>query len=268
MDNNNNNNNNKDQTFLNLYQIMKDIHELFEINNITYWMDGGTMLGAYRHKGIIPWDDDLDIAIFDSKENLKIINSNKFKNILKKHGYDITTTSWGYKIFEKNGKKIKVSNKWKYHIHQFKLKNPEIKGRNMIYKEASKTYNKHDKSDVFYSFRYPFIDIFLVKEEDNKIIYSKDKDQWWIEKCWHHKGDLLQLRKYPFGKLKLFGPKNPVGYLNRCYGNDWNKYAYITFNHKKNKTIKKKKFKLKESNRKPAQPTGPLHNIVSNDNVI
>lgn len=46
---------------LKILEIMKYIDALCRENNITYYIMGGTALGAIRHGGFIPWDDDLDI---------------------------------------------------------------------------------------------------------------------------------------------------------------------------------------------------------------
>ena len=46
-----------------MLRLLKIFDKICQEYNLTYWVDAGTLLGAIRHKGFIPWDDDLDVIM-------------------------------------------------------------------------------------------------------------------------------------------------------------------------------------------------------------
>ena len=93
----------KRETQLALVQMLDQLVEYLEAHGLRYYLVGGTLLGAVRHKGFIPWDDDIDIGMPRSDyeklirleaeepigDNLKLISdingtfSNPFSELLR-----------------------------------------------------------------------------------------------------------------------------------------------------------------------------------------
>ncbi len=90
-------------------EILKELKRICDGNNLTYFLGGGTLLGAVRHKGYIPWDDDIDIMMprKDYDKLLKIFNNEcdkKYKLL-----YHMNTNDYYYpfgKIVHKQTKLI------------------------------------------------------------------------------------------------------------------------------------------------------------------
>lgn len=72
--------------------ILKDFINICEDNDLTYYIYGGSLLGAIRHQGFIPWDDDIDVIMFrqDYEKFKKIFLSqpNEKYELLTHENYD------------------------------------------------------------------------------------------------------------------------------------------------------------------------------------
>lgn len=77
---------------LKLLAMAKDLDKLCRKNNIPYFLSGGSALGAVRHQGFIPWDDDYDIAML--REDYL-----RFQKALDK---DLDKSKYLYQCFEKD----------------------------------------------------------------------------------------------------------------------------------------------------------------------
>jgi len=75
-----------------LIEMLEYVVSVLENNNFPYWLYAGTLLGAVRHGGMIPWDYDIDIGIFheDVETLISLFNDDNIKqNVVTENEFSI-----------------------------------------------------------------------------------------------------------------------------------------------------------------------------------
>lgn len=194
-------------------ELLRIFHEVCEKHGLRYWLDYGTLLGAVRHKGFIPWDDDLDCSMLrEDYERAHSILSEE----MPKYGFEVG------KDFEK---RIWISN-WKagvmLDVFPFDSINKsyfddkeDLKKRAIKYR---KYYVKNEK-------KKPPDQLKTIKEQ---IIGPASGAS---EQCWIYPGPEFEITKqvieydmlFPLALMKfetydLYVPANAGDYLESYYG--------------------------------------------------
>ena len=188
--------------------------------NLLYWIDYGTLLGAVRHKGYIPWDDDLDVCMmyYDFLKFENIIDNEIGKlNIKYTHNF----TPYIYKLESTNPNSKKA---WLDIFPFYYLKN-DIENNDFInkFREARQQRNIYIKNkdiDSVRKFAIDFNNTYQSNIKTERIFRGFQAADHPLCDLRNY-NDVFPLTELEFENLKLLAPKNYLSILNKRYGNFW-----------------------------------------------
>ena len=121
-----------------MLKMLEDFSKTMDKYNLTYFMDAGTLLGSYRHHGMIPWDDDIDI--FADVEQYKQVRT----------ALDTIKDKYVVSVHSKGLLKLHSRNE----------------SSNTLYRSKTKTY----------PWKWPFLDIFWFHRSGSRLsrLYNRE----------------------------------------------------------------------------------------------
>jgi phosphorylcholine metabolism protein LicD len=172
------------------------IHDTFEKQNISYFLEGGSLLGLMREKNIIPHDDDIDLGIFDKD--------------FEKASKVLTEMCENFKIEVKDDE----GNEKTYEVKFVRDKNWDY----MLKIYVPNLWCENTKSKKI--FGTPTIDFFRYKKAGDLIKLYNHRQRLEFKNCYYTKEEMFPLVKRKFDYLEVYSPNKPLPFLFRYYGKD------------------------------------------------
>ena len=222
------------------FYLLKEFDKICKQENITYWIDYGTFLGAVRHKGFIPWDDDIDIGImeYDLDKLFKAFElNNKNADIYIEKATGDCTKGYLYKVRCKKCPDIFidifVNCNWdeELSLKQAKKVTKEIKAsRKKYFKNFPKLNSKEivEQSDIFQS---KVMETCKNNSKENGNLMLSSTMTLWYDNWFRLKSFIFPLSEISFEGQTFPCPNNRCEYLTLLYGNYMSYPKKITLRH-------------------------------------
>ena len=218
-------------------EMLKILDKFCRDNGLRYWASGGTMLGAVRHNGFIPWDDDVDIHL-PMKDYMRLLTEFPkggrfyFKGFGPNGGGEFHDNFArlidGNTILDHNMKIVRELSGIGVDIFPLVGVPDDAEERKMFfrgYQELEKSilqdfYGTDGDLEVFKR-RFPEQEAFLTKIDFDDANYVGVIGTAYGENDFTHKEVYDETLRFKFDDLEVNVPKGYDEYLSSLYGSDW-----------------------------------------------
>jgi len=171
-----------------LYQTLYLLDKVFKEEGITYWMTDGTLLGALRHGGFIPWDRDADLHIFK-------------RDVDKLLGLKEKLQPYGIEMFPSRDSGCMTAYFALHSRSKVKYRIP-LGNRKSAYNIAV----------------IQIVPIHYIEEMDYYLPMTKIVRKIWPKGYIWYEDEISSFKPYQFGPIQLMGPVKAEPYILRHYG--------------------------------------------------
>lgn len=203
-------------------QLLRIVDKILTKYNLTYWLDYGTLLGAVRHKGFIPWDDDMDITILaEEYENVyETLNTEfaKFEGLTCEKKEKLGWLGVGYKHYQTG---IWLDLFSIEHINYNGALEPRFE---QLCREREQYYQYYCK----YKGRLDAVcllkqknDIIKNDRSGKETLYYVTPERNYTSKIHYCNDDIFPLRRIEFEGYDFFCPNNYTEILTQNYSNHY-----------------------------------------------